>query len=232
MISIKRNIQNLLKASISQAFPIQADPTIYEITDRGDIYNYDYFSDAPKQIFDTHKTQFRMRNICYGLINYKEVGDSLKDQIPRNEIVEKVQVNQNGTLKFRIRSDYILKQLNRFPEFVTKSQDNQVLICLPAIFPNENIGYDYFRGLNKAEMLSEILKAFSYKTKFVLPYLINSTENANSSDCIPKEYTSLFQNKLFHLNPSLISIKKIITKHNITEELYKEVKIKTLYIML
>ncbi|RYE13003.1 MAG: tRNA dihydrouridine synthase DusB [Rickettsiales bacterium] len=39
--------------------------------------------------------------------NYKEVGDDIKDQIPRNTIIEKVEATQNGTLKFRLRYEYI-----------------------------------------------------------------------------------------------------------------------------
>ena len=91
MISIKRNIQRLVSKAITSAFPIQEKPIIKEIVERGEIYDYDYFCDTPKDIFDKNKILYKKRNTFYGLSTYKEVGDDLKDQIPRNNIIEKIQ---------------------------------------------------------------------------------------------------------------------------------------------
>jgi hypothetical protein len=68
------------------SFPVNDLPKLESVHNRDDIYNFDYISDAPKELFDKYK----IKNAFFGLTNYKEVGDDIKIQIPRNSMIAKV----------------------------------------------------------------------------------------------------------------------------------------------
>ncbi len=207
MISIKREIIDLVNKALVKAFPVQTKVIVKEMTDRSDVYNFDYFCDTPKDLFDQNKMEYRRRNIFYGLANYKEVGDDIKDQIPRNNIIEKIQVTQNGTLKFRVRYEHILSLLGEYNEFTSCKSHSQLLIGLPAITLNHGeIGYDYFRALNRASLFQGILKNFKYNVKLTSPFLfvdMKNQENSQPDARFFEKYKKLFSNDFFSLNPSV-----------------------------
>ena len=224
MISIKREIIVLVNKSLLKAFPVQTKVIVKDITHRSDVYNFDYSCDTPKDLFDQNKMEYRRRNVFFGLANYKEVGDDIKDQIPRNNIIEKIQVTQNGTLKFRVRYEHIQSLLNEYNSFTSCKTNSQLLIGLPAITLNHGeIGYDYFRALNRASLFQRILGNFKYNVKITSPFLFvdmmnQNQQNAPTDSLILEEYKDLFSNKFFSLNPlvQLINLGELdITEFNV-----------------
>jgi len=221
MISIKREIIDLVNKSLLKAFPVQTKVIVKDVTDRSDVYNFDYSCDTPKDLFDQNKMEYRRRNIFFGLANYKEVGDDIKDQIPRNNIIEKIQVTQNGTLKFRVRYEHIQSLLNEYNSFTSCKTNSQLLIGLPAITLNHGeIGYDYFRALNRASLFQSILKNFKYNVKVTSPFLFVDMMNQQpaADSMFFEKYKKLFSNGFFSLNPSvqLINLNELdITEFNV-----------------
>ena len=129
--------------------------------------------------------------------------------------MRRFKVNQNGSIKFRVRNDYIQKHIQNYQQFA--SNHGNSLICLPAIISDTQIEYDYFRAINKAETLKRILEAFGSKIELVFPYF--SKRNHEVPNLNGRQYYGkLFNNTFFNLNPTFLSLEEVLERSGLTQQ--------------
>lgn len=196
MISLRSNLQNLIHKGIVSAFPINDQPSLKSVSSREEIFQNDYFCDSPKQIFDKYK----IKNSFFGLNSYKEVADDIKTQVPRNEIISKIETTQGGGLKIKINDNYLKENLVNYEKYLSIPHQRKALVCLPGLEMDEKLEYDYFRGLNIAEKVKRTLQVLNYSTHLVLPIMDKAKTSKNSNKI---HYENLFQNKYFGLNAEI-----------------------------
>ena len=147
-ISLRKKLELLVHKAIKTSFPLDDVPKILANNNRNEIENYDYYTYIPKQLFEKYKTD----NHFFGLFTVKEVGNDIKIQIPKNDIISKAEASGNGFLKISIDDKYILNNL-KIPYSNGSSLNRELLLIGPTFVTDQKLEYDYYRGLNILEKL-------------------------------------------------------------------------------